>query len=40
VAIIRAAEGIPSGTRLEAARWTPPRLQPMAVGAAFPAGRR
>jgi NAD(P)-dependent dehydrogenase (short-subunit alcohol dehydrogenase family) len=39
VAIIRAVEAIPTGTRLEAARWTPPRLQPMAVGAAFPAVR-
>jgi NAD(P)-dependent dehydrogenase (short-subunit alcohol dehydrogenase family) len=36
VAIIRAAEGIPTGTRLEATRWTPPWVQPMAVGAAFP----
>jgi NAD(P)-dependent dehydrogenase (short-subunit alcohol dehydrogenase family) len=36
VAIIRAAEGIPTGTRLDAARWTPPWVQPMAVGAAFP----
>ena len=40
VAIIRAAEAIPTGTRLEAARWTPPRPQPMAVGAAFPGLRR
>jgi hypothetical protein len=39
VAIIRAAEAIPTGTRLEASTWTPPRWQPMAVGAAFPRGR-
>jgi NAD(P)-dependent dehydrogenase (short-subunit alcohol dehydrogenase family) len=39
VAIIRAAEGIPTGTRLEASRWAPPRPQPMAVGAAVPGGR-
>jgi NAD(P)-dependent dehydrogenase (short-subunit alcohol dehydrogenase family) len=35
VAIIRAAEAIPTGTRLEASHWAPPRPQPMAVGAAF-----
>jgi len=39
VAIIRAAEAIPTGTRLEASSWTPPRWQPMAAGAAFPRGR-
>ena len=36
VAIIRGAEGIPTGARVEVSRWEPPRLPPTAVGAAFP----
>jgi NAD(P)-dependent dehydrogenase (short-subunit alcohol dehydrogenase family) len=35
VQMIQAAEALPSGTRVEAARWERPRIRPMAVAGAF-----